>query len=84
MSLCALSVENRIQNSYVLSSSSPLHHQTTTNLCFPDSRRAELEDSKSEEQKALEAAAEKAGVDTKDVEKGRKEREEEEGKEKKK
>ena len=43
--------------------------------------RAEQEDALSDEQKALLAAAEKAGVDAKDVEKGRKEREEEEGKE---
>lgn len=41
-------------------------------------RRAELEDAKTAEQQAIEAAAEKAGVDAKDVEKGRKEREEEE------
>ncbi|KAJ9108645.1 hypothetical protein QFC20_003344 [Naganishia adeliensis] len=40
--------------------------------------RAELEDAKTAEQQAIEAAAEKAGVDAKDVEKGRKEREEEE------
>jgi hypothetical protein len=45
--------------------------------------RAEQEDALSDDQKALLAAAEKAGVDAKDVEKGRKEREEEDGKEKK-
>lgn len=45
--------------------------------------RAEFESAKSPETRALELAAEKAGVQAKDVQAGRKEREQEDEKEKK-
>jgi hypothetical protein len=69
----------------LLSQSRTGHKTRTSSPRFTESnanpsphRRAELEDAKTSEQQAIEAAAEKAGVDAKDVEKGRKEREEEE------
>jgi hypothetical protein len=50
---------------------------TTETTLLPAHSRAEIEDIKSPETRALEKAAEMAGVKPSDVEKGRKEKEEE-------